>query len=68
MFPRLMSLLEVRMRCRRIVVIVSGAVSLSHVDVDFNVLNMSGADIYWCVVFLCLRLVHLQVMVFTLIS
>ena len=41
----------------RILVLVSGAVSLSQVDVVFNVVNLSVVDIYWCVVFhhhLCL--------------
>ena len=36
---------------------VSGAVSLSRVDVAFNVFDLSVVDIYWCVVFhhhLCL--------------
>ena len=41
----------------------SGAVSLSHLDVAFNAIDLSVVDIYWCVVFhhhLCLRLVHLE--------
>ena len=40
-----------------VLVFVSGAVSLSQVDVAFNVLDLSVVDIYWCVVFhhhLCL--------------
>ena len=43
-----------------VLVFVSGAVSLSQVDVAFNVLNLSVVDIYWCISFhyhLCLRLV-----------
>ena len=54
-----------------VLVFVSGAVSLYQVDVVFNVLDLSVVDLYWCVVFhhhLCLRLVHLQTMVFTFIS
>ena len=55
-----------------VLVFVSCAVSLSQVDVVFNILDLGGVDIYWCVVFrhhLCLRLVcHLQIMVFTFIS
>ena len=54
-----------------VLVFVSGAVSLSHVDVAFNVLYLSFVDIYWCVIFLhhlCLRLVNLQTMIFTFIS
>ena len=52
-------------------VFVSGAVSQSQVDVAFNVLDPGVVDIYWCVVFhhhLCLRLVHLQTLIFTFIS
>ena len=45
MFPRRMSLLEVRIRCRFGLVSVSGALSLSHVDVAFNVLSLTAADI-----------------------
>ena len=50
---------------------VSGAVSLSHVYVALNVLDLSVVDIYWCVGFhhhLCLRLVHLQTLIVTFIS
>ena len=46
-----------------VLVLVFGAVSLSQVDVAFNVLDLSVVDIYWCVVLhhhLYLRLVHLQ--------
>ena len=46
-----------------VLVFVSGAASLSQVDVAFNVLDMGVVDIYWCVGFhhhLCLRLVHIQ--------
>ena len=48
---------------------VSGAVALSKVDVAFNVLDRSVVDIYWCVGLhhhLCLRLVHLHSLIFTL--
>ena len=34
-----------------ILVFVSGAVSLSQVDVALNVLDLGVVDIYWCVVF-----------------
>ena len=34
-----------------VLVFVSGAVSLSQLDVAFNVLDLSVVDIYWCVVF-----------------
>ena len=47
-------------------VFVSGAVSLSQVDVSFNVLDLKVVDICWFVVFhnhLCLRLVHFQTLV-----
>ena len=50
---------------------VFGAVSLSQLDVAFNVLDLSVVDMYWCVIFhhhLCLRLVHLQTLIFTFIS
>ena len=43
-----------------------GAVSLSLVDVTFNVLDLNDVDIYWCVIFhhhLCLRLVHFQTLI-----
>ena len=56
---------------RLVLIFVSCAASLSQVDVAFKVLDLSVADIYWCVVFdhhLCLRLVHLQTLVFTFIS
>ena len=49
-----------------VLVFVSGAVSLSQVDIAFNVLDLSVVDIYWCVGFrhhLCLRLVHLQTLI-----
>ena len=54
-----------------VLVFVSGAMSLSQVDVAFNVLDLSVVYIYWCVGFhhhLCLRLVHLQTLVVTFIS
>ena len=50
---------------------VSSAVSLSHVDLGFNLLDLSVVDIYWCEGFyhhVCLRLVHLQTRIFTFIS
>ena len=50
-------------------VFVFDAVSLSQIDVAFNVLDLSVVEIYWCVVFhhhLCLQLVHLQTLIFTL--
>ena len=34
-----------------VLVFVSGTVSLSQVDVAFNVLDLSVVDVYWCVVF-----------------
>ena len=34
-----------------VLVFVSGTVSLSQVDVAFNVLDLTVVDIYWCVVF-----------------
>ena len=37
-------------------VFVSGAVSVSHVDVAFNVLYLNSVTIYWCVVFASSRL------------
>ena len=46
-----------------VLVFDSGAVSLSQLDVAFNVLHLCVVDIYWCVVFhhhFCLRPVHLQ--------
>ena len=46
-----------------VLVSVCVAVSLSQVDVPFNVLDLGVIDIYWCVVFhhhLCLRHVHLE--------
>ena len=49
-------------------VFVSGAISLSQVDVAFNVLDLSVVDIYWRVVFryhLYLRFVHLHSLIFT---
>ena len=33
-----------------VLVFVSGAVSLSQVDVAFSVLDMGVVDIYWCVI------------------
>ena len=54
-----------------VLVFVYGAVSLSQVDVVFNVLDLSVVDICWCVVFhhhLYLLLVHLQTLIFTFIS
>ena len=54
-----------------LLVFVSDAVSLSQVDAAFNVLELTVVDIYWCVVFHyhhCLRLVHLQTLIFTFIS
>ena len=45
-----------------ILVFVAGTVSLSQVDVAFNILDLSVVDLCWYVVFhhrLCLRLVHL---------
>ena len=50
---------------------ISVAVSLSQVDVAFNVLDLSVVDIFWCVCFhhhLCLRLLHLQTLIVTFIS
>ena len=50
-----------------VLVFVSGAVSLSQVDVALNVLNMSFIDVYRFVVFhhhLCLRRFHLQTLIF----
>ena len=44
-----------------VLVFVYGAISLTQVDVAFNVLDMSVVDIYWCVVLhhhLCLRHIH----------
>ena len=44
-----------------VLVFVSGALSLTQVDVAFNVPDLGVVDIYWCVVFhyhICLRLVH----------
>ncbi|KAK2170756.1 hypothetical protein NP493_1143g01020 [Ridgeia piscesae] len=52
-------------------IFVSGAISLSQVDVAFNVLDLSVGDIYWCVGFshhLYLRLVQLQTLIVTFIS
>ena len=49
---------------------VSGAVSLSQVDVAFNVLDLGIFAICWCVVFnhhLCLRFVLFQTLIVTLI-
>ena len=54
-----------------VLVFISGIVSLPEVDVAINVLDLSVVDIYWCVVFhhhLRLRLVHLQTLIFTIIS
>ena len=34
-----------------VLVIVSGALSLSHVGVAVGILDISVVDIYWCVVF-----------------
>ena len=51
--------------------LVSGAVSLSQVDVAFNALDLSVVDIKWCVGFhhhLYLRLVHPQALLFAFIS
>ena len=48
-----------------ILVIVSGGVYLSQIDVGFNVLDLSVVDIYSRVIFhyhLCLRRVHLQLL------
>ena len=53
-----------------VLVFVSGAISLSQVDVAFNVLNLSVVDIYCRVVFhhhLRLRLFHLQTLSFIFI-
>ena len=36
---------------RLVFVFVSGAVSLFHVHVAFNVLDLTVVDIYWCVIF-----------------
>ena len=50
-----------------VLVFVSGATSLSHVDVAFNVLHLNEVDIYWCVVsqhHLCLPLDHLQSLIY----
>ena len=50
---------------------VSGAISLSQVGGAFNVLDLGIVDIYLCVSFhhhFCLRLVHLQILVFTFIT
>jgi len=45
---------------------VCGAVSLSQVDVAFNVLDLGVVDIYWCVVYHHhLWLVHLHTLIFT---
>ena len=47
-------------------VFISGAVSLSHVDIPFNVFDLSVVDIYWCVGIhhhLCLRIVHLHTLI-----
>jgi len=83
MFPRRMSLLEVRMSCRFVLpgcdsslnlfvlVFVSGTVSLSQVGVAFSVLDLSVVEIYRCVGFhhhLRLRLVHLQALIVTFIT
>ena len=46
----------------------SGVVSLSQVDVAFNVLDLSVVDIIVIHHHLCLRLVHLQTLIFTFIS
>ena len=54
-----------------VLVLFSGAVSLSQKGVGFNVLDLSVADIYWCFGFhhhLCFSLVHLQTLVFIFIT
>ena len=54
-----------------VLIFVAGVVSLSHIDVAFNVFDLSVADIYWSIVFhhhLCLRLVHLQTVTSTFIN
>ena len=54
-----------------VLVFVSGSVSLSHVDVAFNVLVLNVIDIYWCVGFhhhLCLRIGHLQTLIVAFIN
>ena len=52
-----------------VLVFVSGATSLSKVDVAFNVLDLSVVDIYWCVTFHHhLYLVYPQTLIFTFIS
>ena len=46
-----------------VLIFVSDAVSLSQVDVAFNVLDLGVVDIHWCVILfhrLCLGLVHRQ--------
>ena len=51
--------------------LLSLVLHLSQVSVAFNVNDLSVVDLYWCVVFhnlLCLRLVHIQTMIFTFIS
>ena len=48
--------------------VVSAAVSLSPVDVAFNVLDLSVVDKYWYVVFpqhLYLRIVQIQILIFS---
>ena len=54
---------------RHVLVFVAGVVSLS--KVDFNVLDLRVVDIYWYVGFhnhICIRLVHVKIPTFTLIS
>ena len=52
----------------RVLVVASGVVSVSKVDVAVNVPSLSGVDILLCRHHFCLRFVHRQTQSFTFIS